>query len=151
MTARERRIATLAAAAHAKSQAKTKAAEQAIRALVKRGEPITFQAVQREARVSHAFLYGHPDLRSRIERLRAQACPVPLAPTPEETDNTITATLANQITHLKSSTAMKSTPSGQPSNKPTARTSSFAANSPGAAGPRRPIRHALICDGPTAK
>ncbi|GAB3971319.1 DUF6262 family protein [Actinoallomurus acanthiterrae] len=101
MTTRERRIATLTAAAQAKSQAKTKAAEQAIRTLVKRGEPITFQAVQREAGVSHAFLYGHPDLRGRIERLRAQARPAPPAPSQEETDNTIIATLTSQITHLK--------------------------------------------------
>ena len=50
----------LSAAARAKSDAKTKAAEQGIRALIKRGEPITFQAVQREAGVSHAFLYGTP-------------------------------------------------------------------------------------------
>jgi hypothetical protein len=37
--------------------------EQAIRALIKRSEPVTFQAVQREAGVSHAFLYTHPELR----------------------------------------------------------------------------------------
>ena len=61
--ARERRIATLTAAAKVKSQTKTDAAEQAIRRLIKRGEPVTFQAVGREAGVSHAFLYGHPDLR----------------------------------------------------------------------------------------
>jgi Family of unknown function (DUF6262) len=101
MTARERRIATLTAAAHAKSQAKTRATEQAIRSLVKRGEPITFQAVQREAGVSHAFLYNHPELRARIERLRAQARPVPSTPVPAETDNTIIATLTSQITCLK--------------------------------------------------
>lgn len=64
------RTAVLAAAAKAKSEAKTRDAEQAIRALVKRGEPITFQAVQREAGISHAFLYNHPDLRSHIEHLR---------------------------------------------------------------------------------
>ena len=61
--ARERRIATLTAAAKVKSQTKTDTAEQAIRRLIKRGEPVTFQAVGREAGVSHAFLYGHPDLR----------------------------------------------------------------------------------------
>nr|WP_234904091.1 hypothetical protein [Mycolicibacterium frederiksbergense] len=38
--------------------------------MVKRGDPITFQAVQREAAVSHAFLYNHPELRKRIEHLR---------------------------------------------------------------------------------
>lgn len=71
----QKRIAVLTAAAKAKSEAKTKAAEQGIRALIKRGEPVTFQAVQREAGVSHAFLYGNPDLRARIERLRDQARP----------------------------------------------------------------------------
>jgi len=75
MTSRDRRVAILQAAANAKSQAKTRAAEQAIRALIKRGEPITFQAVQREAGVSHTFLYGHPDIRGRIEALRSQSRP----------------------------------------------------------------------------
>jgi hypothetical protein len=98
---RARRIAVLTTAARAKSQAKTKAAEHAIRALVKRGESITFQAVQREAGVSHAFLYSHPELRGRIERLRAQARPAPIQPTPAETDNTIITTLTSQITYLK--------------------------------------------------
>jgi hypothetical protein len=72
MTSRDRRVAILQAAADAKSQAKTRAAEQAIRALVKRGEPVTFQAIQREAGVSHTFLYGHRELRGRIETLRSQ-------------------------------------------------------------------------------
>ena len=64
---RERRITALTEAAKVKSQNKTRDAEQAIRRLVKRGEAITFQAVQREAGVSHAFLYNHPELRKRIE------------------------------------------------------------------------------------
>jgi hypothetical protein len=101
MTARDRRVATLTAAARAKSQAKTKAAEQAIRALVKRGQPVTFQAVQREAGVSHAFLYGHPDLRGRIERLRALARPAPPQPEGGTSDNAITVTLTSQITRLR--------------------------------------------------
>ena len=70
---RARRTAVLAAAARAKSEAKAAAADQAIRRLVKRGEPVTFQSVQREADVSHAFLYGNAELRGRIERLRDQA------------------------------------------------------------------------------
>ena len=53
---RARRTAVLAAAAKAKSDAKAQAADQAIRRLIRRGEPVTFQAVQREAGVSHAFL-----------------------------------------------------------------------------------------------
>ncbi|MGW1847885.1 DUF6262 family protein [Streptomyces sp. NPDC001966] len=99
--ARAKRTQTLATAAKAKSQAKTAAAEKAIRTLAKRGEPITFQAVQREAGVSHAFLYNHPDLRGRIERLRAQARPVP-APAPAADErNTLVLALTSQITRLK--------------------------------------------------
>jgi predicted Zn-dependent protease len=69
---RQRRIDTLNQAARRKSETKTKAAETAIRTLVKRGEPVTFQAVQRTAGVSHSFLYTHPALRERIEHLRRQ-------------------------------------------------------------------------------
>ncbi|MGH3814253.1 MAG: DUF6262 family protein [Pseudonocardiaceae bacterium] len=98
---RAQRIAVLTAAAKAKSQAKTTSAEQAIRALTKRGEPITFQSVQREAGVSHAFLYGHPELRSRIERLRTQARPIHTQPPPPDSESTLVLTLTNQISHLK--------------------------------------------------
>jgi hypothetical protein len=98
---RQRRTDTLRQAARRKSEAKTKAAEAAIRTLVKRGEPITFQSVQREAGVSHAFLYGNADLRGRIERLRGQARPKPSPPEDADTDNTIIQALTSQITHLK--------------------------------------------------
>jgi Family of unknown function (DUF6262) len=99
--ARARRVATLTAAARAKTQAKTHAAEQAIRALIKRGEPVTFQAVQRQAGVSHAFLYGHPELRARIEHLRAQARPPSVQTTPPDPESTLVLALTSQITHLK--------------------------------------------------
>jgi hypothetical protein len=99
---RDNRVAALTAAAKAKSEAKTKAAEQGIRALIKRGEPITFQAVQREAGVSHAFLYNHPDLRGRIERLRAQARPSPTPPaTSDDAESTLVLALTAQINNLK--------------------------------------------------
>ena len=98
---RQRRIDTLNQAARHKSEAKAKDAETAIRTLVKRGEPITFQAVGREAGVSHAFLYSHPDLRARIEHLRAQARPAPPVPSLDDTQNTIVLTLSAQITGLK--------------------------------------------------
>jgi hypothetical protein len=98
---RQRRVDTLRQAARRKSEAKTKAAETAIRALVKRGEPITFQSVQREAGVSHAFLYGSTDLRARIERLRDQSRPKPPPPDEANRDNTIIQALTSQITHLK--------------------------------------------------
>jgi uncharacterized protein DUF6262 len=98
---RTQRTHTLAAAAKAKSQAKTEATEKAIRTLVKRGEPITFQAVQREAGVSHAFLYNHPDLRGRIERLRAQARPIPAQAPAADEQNTLVLALTSQVTRLK--------------------------------------------------
>lgn len=97
---RARRTAVLQAAARAKSEAKATAADQAIRRLVKKGEPVTFQPVQREAGVSHAFLYGNADLRGRIERLRDQSRPKP-PPDGASGDNTIIQALTSQITHLK--------------------------------------------------
>jgi Family of unknown function (DUF6262) len=98
---RQRRTDALRQAARRKSEAKTKAAEAAIRTLVKRDAPITFQSVQREAGVSHAFLYGNTDLRGRIERLRDQARPKPSPPDGTGSDNTIIQALTSQITHLK--------------------------------------------------
>ena len=96
-----RRTAVLTAAAKAKTQAKTKTAEQAIRALVKRGEAVTFQAVSREAGVSHAFLYGHPDLRRRIEHLRSQARPAPTPPGANDTTDAVVLALTRSIDQLK--------------------------------------------------
>jgi Family of unknown function (DUF6262) len=94
-----RRSAVLNAAAKAKSRAKTSAAEQAIRTLVKRGDAVTFQAVCREAGVSHAFLYGHEDLRRRIQHLRDKARPAPQqrAVGPD----TVVLALTSQIDQLK--------------------------------------------------
>jgi hypothetical protein len=57
----------------------------AIRTLVKRGEPITFQAVSREAGVSHAFRYAHPALEQAHGEnldLRRELARRGLAPSP---------------------------------------------------------------------
>jgi hypothetical protein len=96
---RARRSAVLNTAAKAKSQAKTSAAEQAIRTLVKRGEAVTFQAVCREAGVSHAFLYGHEDLRRRIQHLRDQVRPAPQQRA--DGPDTVVLALTSQIDQLK--------------------------------------------------
>lgn len=99
---RDQRVTALTAAARAKSESKTANAEQAIRTLIKRNEPVSFQAVGREAGVSHSFLYGHPELRSRIERLRAQARPSRAeTATPPDTENTLVLTLTTHINNLK--------------------------------------------------
>lgn len=98
---RQQRIEQLAAAARAKSQAKTLAAEQAIRTLTKQGLPVTFQAVGREAGVSHSFLYSSPKLRERIEHLRRQNRPAP-QPAPPRTDaDNIVLALTDEISRLK--------------------------------------------------
>ncbi|MER6947429.1 DUF6262 family protein [Nonomuraea sp. NPDC000554] len=97
---RQLRIAVLTTAARRRSIDKTKAAEDAIRSLIKRGEPITFQAVQRQAGVSHSFLYSHPDLRGCIERLRAQNRSAS-SPPPTRGEDTIAHALAAEVTRLK--------------------------------------------------
>jgi hypothetical protein len=97
---RQRRIDTLHQAARRKSETKTKAAETAIRTLVKRGEPVTFQAVQRAAGVSHSFLYTHPALRERIEHLRQQNRAAP-QPAPNTSENNIVLALTAEIARLK--------------------------------------------------
>ena len=98
---RARRSAVLDAAAKAKSRTKTAAAEQAIRALVKRREPVTFQAVCREAGVSQAFLYKNADLRSRIEQLRGQALASARAPRQPRDADAVVFALTSQIDQLK--------------------------------------------------
>lgn len=101
-TNRDKRVAALTTAARARSEAKTKAAEQAIRTLLKRGDVITFKAVQRQAGVSHAFLYNHAELRGRIERLREQARPRTSTTTaPADAESTLLLALTAQITTLK--------------------------------------------------
>jgi hypothetical protein len=96
---RARRSAVLDAAAKTKSQAKTSAAEHAIRALAKRGEAITFQAVCREAGVSHAFLYSNEDLRRRIQHLRDQTRPAPQQRA--DGPDTVVLALTSQIDQLR--------------------------------------------------
>ena len=132
---RARRTAVLAAAARAKSEAKAPAADQAIRRLVKSGEPVTFQAVQREAGVSHAFLYGNPDLRGRIERPPRPGPPAAAPASDANGDNTIIQALTSQITHLKKQHRDETRPCGPRSSKLTARTCNSGASSPASAGP----------------
>jgi hypothetical protein len=99
---RQRRVETLKAAAQRKSEGKVKEAEAAIRRLVKRGEPVTFQAVQREAGVSQNFLYTNASLRARIEHQRSRHRP---AARPDlaaaDSDNNIVMALTAEITRLK--------------------------------------------------
>jgi hypothetical protein len=81
----ERRAEVLRQAAQAKREAATKRAETALRKQIKAGAQINFRAVATTAGVSVDFLYRHPELRARIEHLRArqQNGPSPSKATPE--------------------------------------------------------------------
>lgn len=57
-------------AARERTERATAAAEAGIRALIKDGGQISFQAVSRAAGVSTKFLHQHPDLSTRIRDLR---------------------------------------------------------------------------------
>ena len=59
-------------AAQAKQQAAATRADAAIRELLRTQQEITFRSVARTGGVSLDFLYAHPDLRRRVESLRAQ-------------------------------------------------------------------------------
>lgn len=99
---RQQRIDVLKTAARRKSEEKTRSADAAIARLIKRGEAVTFQAVQREAGVSHAFLYNNAHLRARIEHQRRQHRPAsdPIS-TDTAADNNIVAALTAEVARLK--------------------------------------------------
>src|SRR6266498_5023868 len=92
-------------AAQRKSQATSRRTDTAIREMVKRGEPITFRAVARTARCSIDFVYSNPDIRARIEHLRAQQQGSPPDRAPRDdarlTDSSIVRTLTAQLAELK--------------------------------------------------
>ncbi|WP_239396938.1 DUF6262 family protein [Frankia sp. CiP3] len=81
-TTRAQRVETLTRAARAKHDTAVTRAETGIRALATSGEPINFRSVAATAGVSLDFLYRNPDLRHRIETLRAQQHPTRTAPPP---------------------------------------------------------------------
>jgi len=93
----------LRAAAQRKSQATTKRAETALRTMIKNGEPITFRGVARTAGCSIDFLYGNPELRRRIEHLRAQQSKPspPPAATDLNTDSNVIRALTAQLAELR--------------------------------------------------
>ena len=69
-------------AAHRRSQYTRSKAIQALHELDTAGELVTFEAVAKRAGVSRSWLYGQPDLRSEVERLRAVHRRAPASPLP---------------------------------------------------------------------
>lgn len=59
-------------AARHRAAATRRRAVAAIRRMDNAGQPISFDAVAREAQVSRSWLYNQPDLRAEIERLRVR-------------------------------------------------------------------------------
>lgn len=90
-------------AAARKSAAAQTRTETALREMIRRHQPITFRGLARAASVSLDFLYRHPDLRRRVEQLRAQQDQAPRqtpVATPDEPSSVVRA-LAAQISELK--------------------------------------------------
>jgi hypothetical protein len=72
------------AAARRRAAATRKRAITALRRMDTAGNPVTFDAVARQARVSRSWLYSQPELRTEIERLRARQRPAtPAQPVPD--------------------------------------------------------------------
>ena len=102
MPAEQDKIATLRQAAAAKRDAAVARAETGIRALTKTGQPVTFRAVAAAGGVSVDFLYRHPELRARIERLRGrQPAPTGHAPSRDQAASSVVATLTARLTELR--------------------------------------------------
>jgi uncharacterized protein DUF6262 len=96
------RIATLRQAAAAKREAAVTRAEAGIRKLTKTGQPVTFRAVAAAGGVSVDFLYRHPGLRARIERLRGrQPAPAGNEPPGNPGASSVVATLTARLTELR--------------------------------------------------
>jgi len=87
-----------------KSAAAQARAEQGLREIIRRNEPITFRGLAQTAGVSPDFLYRCTPIRQRVQQLRAQQQNTPPAaatPTRDETPSSVVRTLTAQLTELK--------------------------------------------------
>ena len=91
-------------AAAAKSAAAKARAENGLTQMSRNGDPITFRSLARIAGVSLDFLYRTPEIRRRVEHLRAQQNATPSPPRiPADPDQpgSVIRTLTTQLTELK--------------------------------------------------
>jgi hypothetical protein len=91
-------------AAARKSAAAQTRAEQGLREMIHRNEPITFRGLAQTAGVSLDFLYRCAPIRQRVEHLRAHQHNTPppaTTTTPQDTPSSIVRTLTAQLTALK--------------------------------------------------
>lgn len=86
----------LKAARKRSEQTRTKAA-RALRKLDAAGQPVTFEAVAREAGVSRSWLYAQPDFRAEIQHRRARRQPVPATPLTPQRQQASDASLLRRL------------------------------------------------------
>jgi hypothetical protein len=84
-------------AARHRATATRRRAVAAIRRMDNAGQPISFDAVAREAQVSRSWLYNQPDLRAEIERLRARRDPRPTEPSLPDRQRASDASLRRRL------------------------------------------------------
>lgn len=92
--------ANLQKATAARTAAATARAENALVAMIKEGEQVTFRGLAARAGVSLDFLYRNAGIRSRIEHHRTTR-PEPAAATGEEHASSVVRTLTGQLADLK--------------------------------------------------
>ena len=85
-TGHQRNVDGLRAAAERKHQEAERKVDDAIRALLRAGEPITLRRVATVTRVSSGWLYAQPDVKERITRLRGQQTHKPGPPAEQASD-----------------------------------------------------------------
>lgn len=100
--AAERKAEALRAAARSRHADALARAEKGLRQVIKSGGEVNFRAVARAGSVSLNFLYEQPDLRKRIEHLRAQQRAAPASRKhPDQLDpsnpNNVVRALAGQL------------------------------------------------------
>ena len=91
-------------AAARKSAAAQTRAEQGLREMIRRNQPITFRGLAQSAGVSPDFLYRCAPIRQRVEHLRAQQqnTPPPAATTThDDTPSSVVRTLTARLAALK--------------------------------------------------
>jgi hypothetical protein len=95
----------LRAAAAAKSAAAKTRAEQGLRDMIRRGDPITFRGLAHAAGVSLDFLYRNLEIRRRVEQLRDQQRGTPPTTRSQQVDpdqpSSVVRTLTAQLADLK--------------------------------------------------
>jgi hypothetical protein len=89
-------------AAARKSAAAQTRAEQGLREMIRRNEPITFRGLAQTAGVSLDFLYRRAPIRQRVEHLRAQQQNTPTSAAPTvDAPSSVVRTLTAQLAALK--------------------------------------------------